>query len=276
MKNNSSANSGIDVSIVIVAYKNAALLKLCLDALSKNISSSISFEIIVVDSEACEEVRDLVLDCYPQVMYLPFRENIGFAKGLNEGLRHANGKALLSLNPDIIIQPGSVEALYRYAMDHPEAGIIGPMLLNFNGSRQASCFAFYTPFTILYRRTFLGKTFPGKRALKNFIIATKETGPQKIVGWLMGSALMVGADNLKRVGMMDERYFMYFEDVDWCRRFHEAGFDVVYYPEAKMFHYHGKQSASKNIFSIFFNKITFIHLLSGFKYFVKFKGWRVV
>ena len=265
----------IDVSIIIVAYKNAALLKLCLAALDRNISETIRTETIVVDSDAHEEIRDLVLDNYPNVSYVPFKENIGFAKGLNQGIKRAKGRVLLSLNPDIIIERGSIEALYRYTANHPEAGVVGPMLLNFNGSHQPSCFAFYTPLTILYRRTFLGKTFFGKKSLKDFILKTGDRDTQLISGWLMGSALMVRADNLKKVGLMDERYFMYFEDVDWCRRFREAGFNIVYFPEARMFHYHGKQSASKNILSVFFNKITFIHLLSGFKYFVKFKGWKV-
>ena len=88
----------------------------------------------------------------------------------------------------------------------------------------------------------------------------------------MGSALMVRKDNLEKVGPMDERYFMYFEDVDWCRRFLEAGYEITFVPTAKMFHYHAKVSASKSMFSVLVNKMTFVHLLSGFKYFLKFKG----
>ena len=265
----------VDVSIVIVSHKNASVLRLCLDALRKNISDKIKFEIIVVDSETQEEIRDLVSEDYKGIKFIPFVVNVGFAKALNEGIRKARGEIILSLNPDIIIERNSIEELYGYVKKHSEVGIAGPMLLNFNGSHQSSCFSFYTPATVVYRRTFLGGFFLGKKSLEKFIIRTDENAPQSIRGWLMGSAFMLRSDNIKKVGLMDERYFMYFEDVDWCRRFREAGFDIVYIPRAKMFHYHSKMSASKSILSLFFNKMTFIHFLSGLKYFVKFKGWKV-
>ncbi|MBU2025892.1 MAG: glycosyltransferase family 2 protein [Patescibacteria group bacterium] len=264
----------IDVSIVIVSHKNASVLKLCLDALEKNIGREIKGEIIVVDSETQEEVRDLVLEDYPKVRFIPFFRNVGFARALNKGIKSARGEMILALNPDIVVKRRAVEIMHRYMKKHAEAGIAGPMLLNFNGSYQASCFRFYTPATVIYRRTFLGESV-GKKALKSFVISPKGEKPQRIKGWLMGSALMLRADNLAKVGLMDERYFMYFEDVDWCRRFFEAGYKIVYVPQAKMFHYHSKMSASKSIFSLFFNKMTFVHLLSGLKYFIKFKGWKI-
>ncbi len=267
--------SQIDVSLVVVSYKNAAVLNLCLAAIFKNIGQELSIEVIVVDGESGEEVRDLVLDNYPKVKFIPLKENIGFAGALNRGIEEAKGETVLSLNPDVIVQKGAVEALYCYAVSHPEAGLIGPMLLNFNGSRQYSCFSFYTPITVLYRRTFLGKIFFGKKSLKKFILRVGTKKPQSILGWLMGSALLARRDNLEKVGLMDERYFMYFEDVDWCRRFREAKLDIVYLPEAKMFHYHSKTSASKSILSLFLNKMTFIHFTSGLKYFFKFKDWKV-
>ena len=265
----------VDVSIIIASYRNASILKLCLDALLKNISAKIRFEIIVVDIETQEEIRDLVLDEYPQVKFIPLVKNVGFAKALNSGIEHSSGRAILSLNPDIIVREGAVEKLYDHVITHPKVGIAGPKLLNFNGSRQDSCFSFYTPTTVVYRRTVLGNSFFGKRSLKKFFIRPKGDQAQSIAGWLMGSALMLRADNIKKIGLMDERYFMYFEDVDWCRRFWEAGFDIVYLPQAEMFHYHGKMSASNSIFSLLFNKMTFIHFLSGLKYFIKFGGWQV-
>jgi N-acetylglucosaminyl-diphospho-decaprenol L-rhamnosyltransferase len=266
----------IDVSIIVASYKNSSILKLCLDALFKNIGDEINFEVIVVDIETQEEIRDLVLDDYPQVKFIPLVKNVGFAKALNKGIRNSRGNVILSLNPDIIVKKKAVEILYKYIIKHPEAGIIGPRLLNFNGSRQDSCFSFYTPITVIYRRTFLGNSFFGKMSLKNFFIRPQGNNPQPIKGWIMGSALMLRRENLEKIGLMDERYFMYFEDVDWCRRFWEAGFKIVYVPQAEMFHYHGKMSASRNVLSLLFNKMTFIHFLSGLKYFIKFRGWKVV
>jgi len=150
--------------------------------------------------------------------------------------------------------------------------LIGPQLLNFNGSVQESCFCFYRPLTILYRRTWLGKTKKGKADLDRFLMKDFDRQTTRPVDWLLGAALMVRASALKQIGPMDERFFLYFEDVDWCRRFQADGWGVVYFPEAKMHHYHGRTSKkSGGIRDIFFNKYTWIHLASAVKYFWKYR-----
>lgn len=263
------------VTIIVAVYKNVDILKLCLDSLNKNIDKNLDHEIIVVDIEMTEAIRDLVEIDYPSIKYIGEKENVGFAKALNHGIRESNADIILSLNPDILIKKGSVEKLVKHIENNPKTGIAGPMLLNFNGTHQSSCFNFYTPWMILYRRTFLGRLWFGKKALEEFSLEVNLEKTQRIKGWLMGSALILHKKNIDKIGLMDERYFMYFEDVDWSRRFYEAGYDIVYIPKAKMFHFHTQSSKSKNIFSIFFNKMTFIHFLSGIKYFLKFNGWKV-
>ncbi|MBD3244972.1 MAG: glycosyltransferase [Candidatus Moranbacteria bacterium] len=272
---NLNKKNKLNISIIICAYKNTPILKLCLEAIKEKFSGNFKFEVLVIDIEANEKNRDLVLEDFSEFRYIPLKNNVGFAKALNYGIKKSGGFIILSLNPDIIIKKDSIEILYKYALKNKNLGILGPKLLNFNGSRQVSAFNFYTPLTIVYRRTFLGRSFFGKKSLKKFQVKVNDKKPNKIKGWLMGSAMMLRRDNLEKVGLMDERYFMYFEDVDWCRRFWESGFDIVYHPKAKMFHYHTKMSASKSIFSLIFNKMTFIHFLSGIKYFWKFKGWKV-
>jgi hypothetical protein len=264
-----------DLTIIVCAYKNVNVLKLCLKALKEKISSRLKCEIIVVDIDAIEPIRDLVLDEFPEFIYFPIDKNLGFAKSLNRGIKKSKADIILSLNPDIVIKKNAVEKMYDYVKDHPQVGLAGPKLLNFNGTKQDSCFTFYTPYTILYRRTFLGKTGFGKKALREFVINLDNKKPTSFKGWLMGSALMLRRDNLEKVGPMDERYFMYFEDVDWCRRFYEQGYDIVYIPTSEMFHYHGKMSASKSFWNLIFNKMAYIHFLSSIKYFLKFKSWKV-
>lgn len=270
----------MDLSIIVVSFQNAPILDLCLKSIIEETKKlrvkKLKSEVIVVDSLACEKTRDIakkyILDGYP-VGYRPFRENTGFSKAVNEGLKKSKGFFLLILNADIILTKGSLWPMVRYAKENPNTGILGPKLLNFDGSPQSSAFHFYTPQIILYRRTLLGKTAWGKRKLKDFIINTKKlsTKPIAINGWLMGSALMTRRDNMKKVGLMDERYFMYFEDVDWCRRFREQGYDIIYFPKSALFHYHGKQSATRHFWEAVFNRMTLVHITSAVKYFWKFR-----
>jgi len=270
----------IYLSIIVTSYQNAAVLELCLKSVIEETKrfkkeAGISSEIIVVDSKAGEKTRDVVKKFILEnnfITYCPFSENVGFAKLVNKGIKEGEGKILLILNCDIILTKGSLRKMFEYTENNPRLGVLGPKLLNFDGSPQPSAFHFYTPLLILYRRTFLGKTAWGKKKLKDFVINTEsKTLATSIDGWLMGSALMLRKDNVEKVGLMDERYFMYFEDVDWCRRFREKGLKVVYFPKAALFHYHGKQSATRHFWDALFNKMTVIHITSAVKYFWKFR-----
>lgn len=278
-KTKQKSKKEIGLSVIIVSFQNASILDLCLKSIleevqrikTKNNSDS---EIIVVDSLAGEKTRDVVkkyiLEDFP-VKYFPFKENVGFSKAVNKGILESKGSNLLILNADIIATQNSILKMLNYLEKNPDIGVMGPKLLNFDGSPQSSVFKFYTPSLILYRRTFLGKTPWGKKVLNDFVIKIRH--PQKAVsvnGWLMGSALMLRKENLAKVGPMDERYFMYFEDVDWCRRFKESGFKIVYFPNASLFHYHGKQSATRHSWELIFNRMTLVHISSAVKYFWKF------
>jgi hypothetical protein len=149
---------------------------------------------------------------------------------------------------------------------------LGPKLLNINGSFQQSCFKEHTPFTLPCRRTFLGKTPICKNTLDNFLM--KDTDLQNLkkpikVDWLMGSALMTKKEALDKVGFFDDRFFMYFEDVDWSKRFRQNGYGVVWLPSSVIYHYHFRASKNKNLIRAIFNKYTRIHLKSAWNYFRK-------
>ncbi len=261
------------LSIVVTNYKTPDLLRLCLESIKKA-GANLDYEIIVVDSEAQEETGEIIKENFSgqDIRLVSFEKNVGYARPVNAGLKEAIGEFVLVLNADMILFTDSLKKMVDYMEKNPKVGLIGPQLLNFNGSVQDSCFRFYRPVTILYRRTFLGKTKEGRTDLAGFLMKDFDRQSARDVDWLLGAALMVRASALKEVGLMDERFFLYFEDVDWCRRFHEAGWSVVYFPEAKMHHYHGRISKkSGGISDIFFNKYTWIHLSSAVKYFWKYK-----
>lgn len=132
-------------------------------------------------------------------------------------------------------------------------GIAAPKLLNFNGTLQYSCFRFYQPLTIVYRRTFLKNFGFAKKHLNWFLMEDYDHKKPKEVDWVMGSAMVVSKKAVEKTGFMDPRFFMYMEDVDWCRRFWENGYKVVYYPFSQMHHYHGKASARGGFFRSLFS-----------------------
>lgn len=263
------------LSIIIVNYKNLELLKLCLKSLRENLKSeNLAYEILVADSEAQSETEMLLTEDFPEVKYFPFQKNIGYAAGVNCGIKNSSGQYILVLNPDIVVTKNSIPALLAHLQKNPDVGMIGPRLLGFNGETQNSRFNFYRPSTIVYRRTFLGKTWWGKKELAKFNLTQYSPLDPIFPDWIMGSAILTNRKAIERVGTMDEKFFLYFEDVDWARRFWENGFKVKYFPEAVMLHYHQRSSkAGFDFFDFFLRREARWHIASAIKYFFK-HGWR--
>ncbi len=212
---------------------------------------------------------------WPEVKFSLFKKNTGYANIVNVGLQKASGDYLLVLNADIIVEKDSLKKMMEYLSVNQKVGLLGPQLLNFNGTIQESCFRFHRLLTIVYRRTFLGKTGWGKKELDRFEMKDFDHRSIREVDWLLGAAMMLKRQALKEVGFMDERFFLYFEDTDWCLRFWKKGWSVVYFPEAGMHHYHGRLSKkTRGVADLFFNKYTWIHIFSAMKYFWKYRNHR--
>lgn len=264
------------ISIIITHYRTPEMLKLALQYFRNGLQAlGMPYEIMVSDAGTQAPTRDL-MQGYPDVVYLLDEKNIGYAKLVNKGIRRANlaSEFIFIVNADIILSdPQAIATLRTHLENNPRVGMVGPKLLNFNGAGQPSCFRFYTPATILARRTMLGKTPWGKKILRSFYmddVPKKDTEPTP-VDWLMGSAYMIRREACKQVGLLDEGFFMYMEDVDWCRRFWEKGWQVVYVPQATMYHYHFQASKKKGgLLDLLLNPYTRIHMQSAFRYFRKY------
>jgi len=262
----------MELSIIVTTYKNPELLKVCLDSIKKNFSLS-NAEIIVAESSAQEETELLLRENFSEIKYLPFKKNVGLATLIEKAYAKCSGEYILTLNGDIIIKKNSIENLLNLIKNDPKIGLAGPKLLNFNETLQYSCFRFYTPLTILYRRTLLGRLSFAKKHLNKFLMKEIDHSKKQEVDWLMGSALITTRKAISKVGLMDKRFKLYFEDTDWCRRFWENEFSVVYYPNSEMYHYHGKGSDSQSIWkSLLLNRLTWIHIMSACKFFLKYSG----
>ncbi len=259
------------ISIIITHYKTPILLKLCLKSIYENIGN-LEHEIIIVDGESEKFSREMILEKFPQVEFIPFTKNVGYAKMTNAGIKKAKGEYLLILNADIMVLKNTIEKMLDYFEKNHEVGLVGPKLLAFNNQPQKSCFAFPTIGTFFARRTFLGKLNWGKKRLNHFLLNNYDFSKPTPVDWIQGSAMMTKKSLLEKIGLLDERFFMYLEDTDWCQRFWKNNLKVIYLPEAKMSHYYYRISKKwGGILDFFLNKYTRIHTLSALKYFLKYR-----
>lgn len=264
----------IEVSIAVNSYRSPELLRLSLQAIRRELKDAqFTYEVLVVDSATEEETEMLLREEFPEVRFFPHAENVGFGRLINTSITESVGRYIFFINADIIVRPDTVSTLLEYAKSHANVGLIGPKQLNFNGSLQSTCLRFYRPMTIVYRRTWLKHLPLGRRHLQWFTMEDFDHTYERDVDWIMGSALFAPRVAVEAVGLMDDRFFMYMEDVDWCRRFWEKGYRVVYVPSASAYHYHAKGSAKGGFFrSLLMNRLTWYHIESAVRYFVKYRG----
>jgi len=259
------------LSIIIVNYNAGPLTAACIESILKQ-EIDFKVEIIVIDNHSADDSVSHLRSDWPEIMVLANKENVGLSAGVNQGLAKAKGKYSLNLNPDVIVLSGALQRMVNYMEQNDKVGMSGGQLISPNGAVQDSCYRFYTPMTILYRRTWLGRTVRGKREVARFLMRDYDRIKIRDVDWLMGACLMVRAEAVAKVGGMDERYFLYFEDVDWCRRFWKMHWRISYLPEARFSHYHQRSSEQAGWFGLIFNWIVREHIKSAVKYFWKFRN----
>lgn len=228
------------------------------------------FEIIVVDNASGDGLTNMIEAEFFGVKLIKAEQNRGYAAGNNLGLKAAQGKYALILNPDVTIEEKSIIALLDFMEQNPLCGIAGPKIFNPDGSLQYTCLRFPDWKLPFYRRTFLGKTKGGQKWNSNYLMADWGHDKNKKVDWLFGCVLMVRKEALAKAGLLDERYFLYMEDLDWCRRFWENNWQVWYVAVAAAIHFHQRLSAEASLFNVLFSKSARTHLSSWIEYYRKF------
>jgi N-acetylglucosaminyl-diphospho-decaprenol L-rhamnosyltransferase len=230
----------MSISVVIVHYETPDLLEECLRSLGQ--AGGPAPDILVVDNSSRLKARP-VTERFPGVRLLENADNVGFARAANQGLRNTDRDWVLILNPDTRVLPGTLEELEHFGEAHPDAGIVAPRLLNPDGTLQYSCRRFYTLRTLLYRRTFLARWMRNSRTSRAHLMLDYDHREPRPVDWVLGGAMLVRRRAVEDVGGADERFFLYFEDVDWCFRMGKRGWRVWYVPGAAMEHHHRRESA---------------------------------
>jgi len=229
----------VDLSVVVVSWNVRDLLRQCLASTSDLQSPSI--ETIVVDNVSTDGSAEMVRTEFPDVRLIVNTENRGFPAANNQGIAIAEGRYVLILNPDTEVIDDALAAMVAYADENPDVGVVGPQLLNDDLSVQPSRRRFPTLATAFFESTWLQPCAP-RRLLARYYVQDQPDDATLDVDWVKGAALMARREAIEQVGLMDEGYFMYSEELDWCKRFKDAGWRVVYLPTAQIVHYGGKSS----------------------------------
>lgn len=249
--------------IALVNYNTTELLSACLrSALQQELP--FDYRIVVVDNNSQDGGAQRLREAFPQVSVIANAANLGYAKAVNKAILACQSEYVLLLNPDIQVLPGSIQSLVDFLDGHQDVGIAGAKLLNPDGTLQYSCRTFYTLPTIVMRRTLLGKLFPRSRILARHLMSDWDHASVRDVDWMLGACMLIRRSALRDVGLMDEHFFLYFEDVDWCYRMRKGGWRVTYVPHAQMLHHHRRES-TRGVFSAAWG----FHLISMVRFYDK-------
>jgi len=229
----------IDLSIVLVSWNTKEYLLPCVESIFQTVKG-ISWEVIVIDNGSHDGSGTEVKKTFPHIRLIENTRNVGFAKASNQGLGKSSGRYALLLNPDTQVKIGAVEQMVSFMDSHLDAGIAGGQLLNRDGSKQNSISNFPSLATELLHKSLLRrlfpKKFPGKE--KNY------SGPIEVDS-VIGAFMTVRRKAIEQVGSLDEDYFLFFEETDWCFRMKRAGWKVYHVPQAEIYHYQGKSAEAK-------------------------------
>lgn len=226
----------VDVSAVIVTYNSAACVGRCLASIRDH-TRDVTYEAIVADNASTDGTAAAVAQDHPWTKVVRRPRNDGLSAAINDGVAASAGEYVAVLNPDVRFDTDVLSTLAAYLRDHADVGVVAPKLLDDDGTLQMSCRAFPGYGTALFNRySLLTRLFPGNRRSRDYLMADFDHASMRDVDWVSGAALMLPRRVFEGVGGWDPGFFMFNEDVDLCRRVHDAGLRVVYDPEAVVYH----------------------------------------
>lgn len=228
-----------DVSIIIVNWNLREFLKKCLESIRSR-SDSLTVETIVVDNASDDGSIEMVEQDFPEVSTIINRENAGFARASNQGMKVARGRYIFLLNNDAVLPEEVLASLVEFMDAHPDTGICGPRVINSDGTLQINSKGFYPSIPRIAAQLILPGHImhPGGRSLG--LYEYKDDKKTREFDWLSGCALMARREAVGIVGLLDAEVFMYCEDIDWCYRMKKGGWKVVNLPQVNVLHYGGQ------------------------------------
>jgi len=257
--------TAVDLSVVIVNHNHRPVIEKCIASLHA-LPDRTSFDVTLIDNTPADGAADWVAAHYPRTAIRRNVVRLGFAANANAGMRAAgSGRYALLLNPDVICLPGLLDRLVDFMDRHPKTGIAAPQLFHEDGARQPNCRRFPTPGTLAIRALRADEIWKTSHVRR--YLMEDEPVCAGGVDWVTGAAMVARRAALETVGLLDERYFMYWEDMDWCYRMRRAGWGVFLVPEARAIHLHRREGVRRP-----FSRAGRAQLLGAVRFFRKF-GW---
>lgn len=240
----------VKLSIVIVNYNSVHLVTSCLDSILDG-NQEIAAEIFVVDNHSCDNSAEIIRQHYPEVRLIVNDKNLGFARANNLALREAQGEYVLILNPDTLLPPGTLQTLLDFLDAHQEVGVLSPKLVKADGTMDWACRrSFPTSLDIYFRLLGIDRLFPKSKLFGHYNLTYLDPSISCEVDCVAGAFMLVRGKVMREVGLFDERFFMYAEDVDWCYRFNLAGWKVFYFADIEVLHYKGESAKQERSWMI--------------------------
>jgi hypothetical protein len=233
-----------DVSVVIVNWNTRDILRNCLKSIYEQ-TGDVALEVIVIDNASSDGSAEMVRKNFPKVNLIENSENRGFAAANNQGITIAEGRYVLLLNSDTIVLENAIDKTLSFADAHPEAAIVGCQVWDDSDTIQMTCFRFPSVFNLFLSAFWLNKFFKHNRILGREWMLWWGRDSEREVDVISGSFMFVKRKAIEEVGLMDEDYFLYYEETDWCYRFARAGWKILFWPGAKILHWHGGRNSSK-------------------------------
>ena len=227
----------MDLSVIVVSHNHARFLPACLGSL-RGVADRLAMEVFLIDNCSTDNSARVAREHFPDVQVVRNQKRRGFAANTNAGIRRTQGRYVALLNPDTAVQAGAFETLVEYMDAHPNVGICGPQLRFPDGTIQPSCRRFPTWRSVLARRTPLRSFLWNSSLNAHHLMVDVDHDSEQAVDWMLGACLVARRAAIEDVGLLDEGFFLYVEDIDWCYRMHRRGWSVVYVPEARVVHHH--------------------------------------
>lgn len=256
------------LSIVIVNYNNLELLKRCIFSVLNNITFT-DYEIIVVDNASTDKSDIIIGEKFPSVTVIKNRKNMGFAYANNQGIRKSSGRFIFLLNSDTELTTASIEVPMTFLINNQSVGIVACSLYNPDGTQQNTARAFPTPINAFWgRRSILTKLFPKTKFVNQYFISLPAGNKKPYeVDWISGAFFMFKKEVVDTIGLLDEKYFFYWEDVDYCFRAKAQGWKVYCTPDAFIYHYEGSTRGKVNL--LFKNVLSYHFYRGAYRFYTK-------
>lgn len=255
-----------DLTISIVNASNKELLRDCLESIYKN-TKKISFEVYVIDNALVDGSVEMVKNNFPNVNLIINKEPKGFNENHNQVLRIFNSRYFLLLNEDTLILENALDRMVEFMDNDKKIGALGCKLLNPDGSLQLSCRTFPNLKTSFFQFTYLYKIFKKSKIFGSYLMSYWNHNNIREVDQVMGACLMLRKETIEQVGLLDEQFFVFFDEVDYCFRIKKSGWKIVFYPDAKIIHY-----VSQSFKKWEESKVFYQYHLSMYKFFKKHYG----